>query len=108
MAEELTERQREILSYIKMMLDNEGVAPSVQEIQREFSFKSPNAVQSHLLALTKKGFVHRAHRQARSLRLGIGADHPNGNGTPAMVAPPSWTAPRALAGDVCQVYRHIS
>ena len=44
MAEELTERQREILSYIKMTLDNKGVAPSVQEIQREFSFKSPNAV----------------------------------------------------------------
>jgi len=94
-AQELTERQWEILSYIKRTLDVVGVAPSIQEIQQEFSFKSPNAVQTHLLALTKKGFVHRPHRQARSLRLVKGEDHPNGNGTAAMVAPHLGTAPPA-------------
>ena len=36
MAERLTERQRDILSYIKRTLDVEGVAPSIQEIQQEF------------------------------------------------------------------------
>jgi len=53
MAEKLTERQRDILSYIKWTLDVVGVAPSTQEIQQEFSFKSPNAVQTHLLALQR-------------------------------------------------------
>lgn len=36
-AERLTERQRDILSYIKRTLDVEGVAPSMQEIEQEFS-----------------------------------------------------------------------
>ena len=51
MTAELTERQREILGYIKQTLDIDGIAPTVQEIQFRFSFKSPNAVQTHLLAL---------------------------------------------------------
>lgn len=50
MAEKLTERQRDILSYIKWTLDVVGVAPSTQEIQQEFSFKSPNAVQTSVWA----------------------------------------------------------
>ena len=37
MAERLTERQRDILSYIERTLDVEGVALSIQEIQQEFS-----------------------------------------------------------------------
>ena len=69
MAVELTVRQQEVLGYIERRLNFEGIPPSIQEIQKEFGFKSPNAVQTHLLALIKKGFVQRPRRQARSLRL---------------------------------------
>ena len=93
MAKEPTERHRDILSYIKRTPDVVGVASGIQEIQQEFSFKSANAVQTHLLARTKKGFVHRPHRQARTLRLVKGADHPNGNGTGPVVALAHWAAP---------------
>ena len=66
---ELTERQSEVFEYIHGKLVFKGLAPTVQEIQREFGFGSPNAVQTHLNALEKKGFIRRLERQARGLRL---------------------------------------
>jgi len=66
---DLTERQTEIFEYIHGKLVFNGLAPTVQEIQREFGFGSPNAVQTHLNALEKKGFIRRLERQARGLRL---------------------------------------
>ena len=64
MPTELTERQREILEYIKQNLDVDGIPPTVREIQWQFGFKSPNAVQTHLLALTNKGYIYRRGREA--------------------------------------------
>ena len=66
---DLTERQSEIFEYIHGKLVFKGLAPTVQEIQREFGFGSPNAVQTHLNALEKKGFIRRLVRQTRGLRL---------------------------------------
>ena len=65
----LTPRQSEILRYIRETLDVKSMAPTVQEIQREFGFNSPNAAQSHLNALQKKGYIERSPNQARSIRL---------------------------------------
>ena len=90
---ELTKLQREVLGYIKQKLDVDGISPTVQEIQWQFGFKSPNAVQTHLLALTKKGYVRRHGRQARSLRLVGEASSRNDNGNATLVAPPSGTVP---------------
>ena len=69
MATELTDRQQEILDYIQRVIETEGMSPTVQEIQREFGFRSPNAVQTHLSALQKKGVVERRGRMARTLRV---------------------------------------
>ncbi len=85
---ELTERQREILEYIKQKLDVDRTPPTVQEIQSQFSFRSPNAVQTHLLALTKKGYVWRRGRQARGLRLVEQTGSANDNGEATLLAPP--------------------
>ena len=93
MTAELTERQREILGYIKQKLDVDGYPPTVQEIQRQFGFKSPNAVQTHLLALIKKGYVRRRRREARGLRLVGEASSRNDNGKATLLAPPSVTVP---------------
>lgn len=79
MTTELTQRQREILEYIRLVLGTQGMSPTVQEIQRQFGFRSPNAVQTHLQALHKKGFIERRGRTARSLRV-LGEGEPWGNG----------------------------
>ena len=68
-AEKLTARQADILRFIRESLEANATAPTVQEIQGEFGFRSPNAVQSHFKALQKKGYIERSPNRARSIRL---------------------------------------
>ena len=72
---ELTQRQDEILHYIQQVIERDGSSPSVQEIQSEFGFRSPNAAQTHLGALLSKGVIERRGRRARSLRLVTGVGY---------------------------------
>jgi repressor LexA len=65
----LTKRQAEILSFIKTHIQYSGFPPTITEIQEQFSFKSPNAVQDHLKALVRKGQIRRTPNQWRGLEL---------------------------------------
>jgi repressor LexA len=65
----LTKRQAEILSFIKTHIQYSGFPPTISEIQGEFSFRSPNAVQEHLKALVRKGQIRRNPNQWRGLEL---------------------------------------
>jgi len=65
----LTKRQAEILSFIKTHIQHSGFPPTISEIQQQFSFKSPNAVQDHLKALVRKGHIRRTPNQWRGLEL---------------------------------------
>lgn len=46
-----------------------GFSPTISEIQEQFSFKSPNAVQEHLKALERKGQIRRNPNHWRGLEL---------------------------------------
>ena len=65
----LTKRQAEILSFIKTHIQYSGFPPTISEIQGQFSFKSPNAVQEHIKALVRKGQIRRNPNQWRGLEL---------------------------------------
>jgi repressor LexA len=65
----LTKRQAEILNFIKSHIQYSGLPPTISEIQGQFSFKSPNAVQEHLKALVRKGQIRRNPNQWRGLEL---------------------------------------
>tara|TARA_B110000263_G_scaffold196163_1_gene174663 strand:- start:582 stop:1187 length:606 start_codon:yes stop_codon:yes gene_type:complete len=54
---ELTLRQKEVLDLIKNKILNFGLPPTRAEISKELGFKSPNAAESHLRALEKKGVI---------------------------------------------------
>ena len=60
-------------------MERHGLAPTVQELQLEFGFRSPNAVQTHLLALEKKGVLERRGHRARALRV-LGNARATGSG----------------------------
>lgn len=65
-----TDRQQEILDFIREQQSSRGVTPSRAEIQDHFGFASPNAVTEHLKALERKGALHRgAKNTARGLVL---------------------------------------
>ena len=65
----LTERQQEMLDFIRDQQMTRGITPSRSEIQEHFGFASPNAVAGHLKALEKKGALQRAANTARALVL---------------------------------------
>ena len=75
----LTERQSEILKFIILNKEKFGYPPSIPEIQENFSFKSPNAVQDHLGALERKGYISRRAHKARGIEV-LGYATPNKNG----------------------------
>ncbi|MEP4079761.1 transcriptional repressor LexA [Haloferula sp.] len=67
MSEPLTQRQQEILDYLKESQRIRGVMPSTREIQESFGFASQTAAMSHLRALEKKGAIQRLPGKARAV-----------------------------------------
>jgi repressor LexA len=84
--EELTERQREILTFIVKETEARGFPPTIREIGEEMDIRSTNGVNDHLKALERKGYLTRGEQQSRSLVttrrarmvLGLGARKESG------------------------------
>jgi repressor LexA len=68
MAEEMTDRQREILAYIRKYITDNGYPPTVREIGAAFGIRSTNGVADHLKSLERKGFLTRGSLKSRALR----------------------------------------
>lgn len=66
---DLTKRQQQVLNFIGHYLGHHGFPPTIPEIQRHFSFRSPNAVNEHLKALEKKGRIKRHPYKSRGLAI---------------------------------------
>lgn len=65
----LTERQRDILNFIKEFQKERGVAPTHREICDQFGFSSYGTVYKHLSLLEKKGLIRRDWNQKRGVEL---------------------------------------
>lgn len=65
--EELTDRQREILTFIVKETESRGFPPTIREIGEEMDIRSTNGVNDHLKALERKGYLLRGEQQSRSL-----------------------------------------
>lgn len=63
----LTDRQREMLDFLRAYQRENGVMPSTREMQRHFGFSSQTAAMSHLRALEKKGAIQRHPHKARAV-----------------------------------------
>ena len=81
----LTERQRDVLEFIRRTLEATGVAPTLQEIASHFRFRSTASAQKHVGLLEKKGFLTREKHQKRGLVLAAAE--------PASTPPPSFELP---------------
>ena len=66
---DLTERQAEILAYLREHLAREGRPPTRPELAAAFGLASMNGVQKHLLALAAKGVLELVPNAARGIRL---------------------------------------
>ncbi len=64
----LTEKQQNILSFIKAFAALHGFPPSIREIGEEFGI-APPSVLSHLKAIERKGFIRREPLKPRCLEI---------------------------------------
>lgn len=64
---ELTDRQREVLGFIRSFTRRHGLPPTVREIGERFRF-TPRAAFDHLRALERKGALRRRVTSKRSSR----------------------------------------
>jgi repressor LexA len=63
----LTDRQQEIVEYLRLSQRQTGIMPSTREIQHYFGFASQTAAMSHLRALARKGVIQRLPGKARAV-----------------------------------------
>jgi len=65
----VTERQRDILNFIRDFQKDRGIAPTHREICDHFGFSSYGTVYKHLSLLEKKGLIRRDWNQKRGVEL---------------------------------------
>ena len=65
----LTKRQREILNYLGAYAEQNGYAPSFEEIARQFNYNSLATVHEHLSNLERKGYIKRAYNESRAIEI---------------------------------------
>ena len=65
----ITEKQSEILEYIKAQILERGFPPAVREICEAVHLKSTSSVHSHLETLEKDGYIRRDPTKPRAIEI---------------------------------------
>src|SRR5690242_17467689 len=65
----LTKRQREILNYLTAYTEQNGFAPSFEEIAENFNYNSLATVHEHLTNLERKGYIKRSYNESRAIEI---------------------------------------
>lgn len=65
----ITNKQREILEYIKEEILKRGYPPAVREICEAVNLKSTSSVHSHLETLEKNGYIRRDPTKPRAIEI---------------------------------------
>jgi repressor LexA len=69
MKDKLTDRQEEILTFIKQFTLESGYPPTLREIGKHFQISSTFGVKRHLEALVKKGFINIESNASRGISV---------------------------------------
>jgi repressor LexA len=75
----LTERQSEILQYIKKFISNNGYPPTVREIGEAVGLSSPATIHSHLTHLELKGYIKKDDAKNRAIEVLVKNEYLNKN-----------------------------
>lgn len=65
----ISNKQKEILEYIKQEILNKGYPPAVREICEAVDLKSTSSVHSHLETLEKNGYIRRDPTKPRAIEI---------------------------------------
>ena len=95
---ELSPRQREILEFVNMHVDEQGYPPTVREIGQAVGLTSPSTVHAHLARLESSGLIRRDPTKPRALEVIEGGR--SRERTPVVPAAAPHTNVLPLLGDV--------
>lgn len=65
----ISNKQKEILDYLKSQIINKGYPPAVREICEAVKLKSTSSVHSHLETLEKNGYIRRDPSKPRAIEI---------------------------------------
>ncbi len=65
----ISDKQREILEYIKSQILSKGYPPAVREICEAVNLKSTSSVHAHLESLEKNGYIRRDPTKPRAIEI---------------------------------------
>ena len=65
----ITEKQRQILEYIKSEILSKGYPPAVRDICQAVDLKSTSSVHAHLETLEKNGYIRRDPTKPRAIEI---------------------------------------
>ncbi len=65
----ITDKQREILEYMKEQILSKGYPPTVRDICEAVNLKSTSSVHSHLETLEKNGYIRRDPTKPRAIEI---------------------------------------
>ncbi len=65
----ISQRQQQILNFIKQETEAQGYPPSVREICRAVGLKSTSTVHGHLSQLERKGYIRRDSSKPRAIEV---------------------------------------
>lgn len=65
----ITDKQQQILDYIKSEMRDKGFPPAVREICEAVHLKSTSSVHAHLEALEKNGYIRRDPAKPRTIEI---------------------------------------
>src|SRR5713101_6802929 len=67
--DKLTDRQQQILDYIRSYIEKQGYPPSIRDIGKKMKITSTQGVVDHLNAIEKKGYIKRGGKLSRGIVL---------------------------------------
>ncbi|MGO4909687.1 transcriptional repressor LexA [Pseudorhodobacter sp. W20_MBD10_FR17] len=65
----LTRKQLELLDFIRIRMDAEGVPPSFDEMKEALDLKSKSGIHRLITALEERGFIRRLAHRARAIEI---------------------------------------
>lgn len=66
---DLTDRQRQLLTFIESYMTEKGWPPTIQEIGDALGIASKSTVHAHVQALYRKGYIEIGPTQSQQMRV---------------------------------------
>jgi len=64
----LTKKQKKVLDFINEYTRKNGIAPTIEEIKKQFGLKAVSTVHAHIKSLAKKGFLTKTDNTSRGIQ----------------------------------------